>query len=202
MNQRHADVRRTTVYHGRGEALAQSVEVPDTPEPHPPYRRTIASLVQLNQIMTTELVCARADLGLGAVVSLMVRHRVGCLPIVDHRRHPVGIITKLDLVEQLEGALHLIGEGKPLPPDLHARTADEVMMPLALTLPEDATVAQAAAMMQSEDTHHVMVVSAAGTLVGVVSSRDIVGWLVDNDTMVMPDAAGAGAKSWVPADED
>jgi CBS domain-containing protein len=71
-----------------------------------------------------------------------------------------------------------------MPIDLAPRDADEVMMPIALVLDETATVAHAAAMMALEDTHHVLVVRETGELVGVVSSKDIVKWLVDNDGLV------------------
>ena len=53
--------------------------------------------------------------------------------------------------------------------------------PLALVLDEHATVAHAAAMMSLEDTHHVLVVDADARLVGVVSSKDIVDWLVRDE---------------------
>ena len=36
-------------------------------------------------------------------------------------------------------------------------------------------------MMALEDFHHVMIVGSGGALVGVVSSQDIVRWLVAND---------------------
>jgi CBS domain-containing protein len=88
------------------------------------------------------------------------------------------MITKFDIVEQLDAFLQSANDGSPMPIDLVARTADEVMMPLALTLAADSSIAEAAAMMTSEDLHHVMVVSETGALVGVVSSKDIVTWLV------------------------
>ena len=71
----------------------------------------------------------------------------------------------------------------PLPPDLAARTAEDIMLPLAFTLDEHATVAHAAAMMVQEDLHHVMIVSTGGFLVGVVSSHDIVRWVIANDEL-------------------
>jgi CBS domain-containing protein len=57
------------------------------------------------------------------------------------------------------------------------------MMPLAMTLDEHATVAHAAAMMATEDMHHVIVVSDHAQLVGVVSTKDITNWLVENDRL-------------------
>ena len=56
-------------------------------------------------------------------------------------------------------------------------------MPIAFVLQEQATVAHAAAMMSLEDTHHVLVVRSSGELVGVVSSKDVVEWLVTNDEL-------------------
>jgi CBS-domain-containing membrane protein len=39
----------------------------------------------------------------------------------------------------------------------------------------------AAAMFVREGFHHVMIVSTTGMLVGVVSTKDVVRWLDDND---------------------
>src|SRR6188768_1394635 len=137
------------------------------------------STVPLHQIMTADVVCARPELAIGAVVALMIEHRIGCIPVVDTRRRPIGMITKFDIVEQLDAFMRSVSNGSPMPADLAARTADEVMMPLAMTLGEHATIAHAAAMMTSEDLHHVVVVDARGQLVGVVSTKDVTSWIVD-----------------------
>jgi CBS domain-containing protein len=57
-------------------------------------------------------------------------------------------------------------------------------MPLAITLDDKATVAHAASMMALEGFHHVMVVGQSGVLIGVVSSQDVVRWIVENDGLV------------------
>jgi CBS domain-containing protein len=134
--------------------------------------------------MSSDVVCARPTLEIAGVVSLMIRHHIGCLPVVDDRRHPIGMITKFDIVEQLDTFMRSAGTGSPTPADLAARTADEVMMPLAMTLDEHASVARAAALMTTEDLHHVAVVNNRGLLVGVVSTKDIATWLVENDRLV------------------
>ena len=56
-------------------------------------------------------------------------------------------------------------------------------MPLALTLPETASVAHAAAFMAAENTHHVLVVAADARLVGVVSTRDVTLWIADTERL-------------------
>ncbi len=179
----HATIRRCTVFDGRGEPCSQSLDLESHGERKPLRVPTIADRVPLREIMSEDVVCARSDLEIAAVVSLMVQHHVGCIPVVDDRRRPIGMITKFDIVEQLDAFMHSVADGSPLPADLAARTADELMMPLAMTLDENATIAHAAAMMTSEDLHHVLVVSALGQLVGIVSTKDVTNWIVDNDSL-------------------
>lgn len=138
---------------------------------------SIADSVPVSQIMSREVVCAREDLALDALLELLVTRHIGCVPIVDDRGRPIGMVTKLDLVEQLLPP-HL---RPPAPPP---RIASDVMMPLAITLDERATLAHVIAMMSVEDVHHVPIVSDAGALIGVISAMDVVRWLAANDGML------------------
>ena len=133
---------------------------------------TIADTVPVSWIMTRDVICAREDLQIDALMALVAEHRVGCVPVVDERGRPVGMVTKLDLVEHMLARADL-GEQSVL-------LAGQLMMPLAITLDERATVAHAAAMMSIEGIHHVPIVSD-GTLIGLVSTMDIVRWLAAND---------------------
>jgi CBS domain-containing protein len=183
MTTEQPSVRRCTVYEGHGKPVVESLELGPVEEPAP-HEPTVADHVPLSGVMCRNLVCARPDLDAASVVSLMVRNRVGCIPVVDQRRRPIGVITKFDLVEQIEAFMRSVSDGSPLPTDLAARTADELMLPLALTLDANATVAHAAAMMACEDLHHVLVVGGDGKLIGIVSSKDVVNWLVHNDELL------------------
>lgn len=160
------------VFRGRG---SQTVRVPicETEGEGQLQVPTIADLVPVRRIMSRDVVCAREDLDVGALVDLMVRRRIGCVPVIDERGRPIGMVTKTDVVEQRLAAI--AHGGSP------AMTAGELMMPLAITLDEHATVAHAAAMMAVEDFHHVAIVSDGGALIGVVSTMDIVRWLAAND---------------------
>jgi CBS domain-containing protein len=135
----------------------------------------------IQDIMSRDLVSVRPDVDIATVVSLMIGRHLGCLPVVNERGRPIGIITKFDLVEQLDACMHLKACGCAFPADLKVETADDVMMPIALTLDEHASVAHASAMMVSEEMHHVLVVSEDGMLVGVVSAKDIVRWVAERD---------------------
>jgi CBS-domain-containing membrane protein len=157
------EVGRCRVYSNGGELEAtRSWTVDEYPVPRAP---TLADRIPVSHIMTRDVVCARPDLGVPALTKLLVDHHIGCVPIVDERGRPRGIVTKLDLVERTWPGL----------------TAADVMMPLAITLDVHATIAHAAAVMSLEDFHHVMVVSSDGCLCGVVSTMDICRWLARND---------------------
>jgi CBS domain-containing protein len=177
-------VRRCTVHRRRGESQVSFEAQPAISTRESP--RTYADRIPRVEVMSRDLVCARPDLEVSPVISWMVRNHDGCIPVVDDRRHPLGVITKFDLVEHLDATIQSTPNESPFPADLAARDADEVMMPIALALDENATVAHAAAMMALEDTHHVMVVRSTGELVGVVSAKDIVKWLVTNDRLTAP----------------
>ena len=167
------------VYRGHGNhSMRQPCCVPK--EPRTTKVPTIADSIPACQLMSREVICAREDLDLGALTDLIVGRHIGCIPIVDERGHPVGMVTKLDLVEQL------LAWRDPDPPPL-STVASQVMMPLALTLDEHATVAHAAAMMAIEGVHHVPIVADSGCLIGVVSSMDIVRWLAENDGVYQSD---------------
>ena len=165
----HSPVRRCAVYRGNGDVADESlIDVAESAGD------------SINHILSRELICARADLRIGPILTLMLKHHIGCLPVVDERRWPIGMITKLDLIEQLDAAMRCPGGGAAMPTDLVAQTADDVMMPIALTLSTNATITHAAAMMMSEDMHHVLVIEPSRALVGVVSSKDIVAWVDDH----------------------
>lgn len=156
------EIQRCRVYAADGHL--QTTRTHTVPRRAVPRTRTVADTIPVTEIMAGDLVCARPDLSVEALTKLMLGHHIGCIPIVDDAGHPVGIVTKLDLVERRD-----------------ALTAADVMMPLAITLNQHATIAHAAAVMGMEDFHHVMVVGADHTLIGVVSTMDIARWLARND---------------------
>lgn len=147
-------------------------------DPEPARIPTIADLVPVTQIMSREISCARADLDIDQLADLMVRNHIGCIPVVNEVGGPTGMVTKRDLVEMLSAIDHM-GELVP-------RTARELMMPLAITLGQHATVAHAAAIMAIEKVHHIPIVDDDGLLIGIVSTMDVVRWLATNDGFTLP----------------
>ncbi|HET9989059.1 MAG TPA: CBS domain-containing protein [Kofleriaceae bacterium] len=124
-----------------------------------------ADAASITDLLRPDVVCAFPDLGFGVMLEIMVRERLGSVPVVNEGGQPIGMVTKLDVVEQLA-----------LPPDQLKPLVSDIMMPFAITLGDDATVADAATLMACEDMHHVLVVSNR-QLIGVVSTMDVTRWL-------------------------
>ena len=138
---------------------------------HRSRARSGADQVPVTEIMSRQVVCAYPDLALGALLEIMIRDHLGCVPVINEGGQPIGMVTKLDIVEHLAA-----------PPSKLKPLVADVMMPLAITLDDNATVAHAAALMASEDMHHVMIVSDR-RLVGVISTMDVTRWLTRNDDL-------------------
>jgi CBS domain-containing protein len=102
---------------------------------------------------------------------------------VEDPGRPIGMVTKLDLLERLIATESLDPE-HPAAPGLPPETASDLMMPLAITLAEHATVAHVAALMARESIHHIPIVDGSGRLIGVVSTMDVVRWLAANDGFI------------------
>jgi CBS domain-containing protein len=123
----------------------------------------------VTDIMTRDVICVTGDVSLGTVIELLVDNYIGCVPVVDEDGCPRGMLTNRDIVE----AQHV---------GTHPPTAASAMLPIVFTVDEHATVARVAAVMVQEQLHHVPVVSARGRVIGIVSSFDLVRWLVRNDS--------------------
>ena len=56
---------------------------------------------RVHQIMVRQVICANESTPLSEAAQLMLTNRVGCLPVVDSRRHVVGIVTTTDLLRYI-----------------------------------------------------------------------------------------------------
>jgi CBS domain-containing protein len=140
-----------------------------------------ADRASVRGVMSRDLICARPDVDLATTLALLLRHKIGCMPIVDQDRRPIGILTKLDLCEEIAGL---------------GRVAEDVRITNLVTTEEHVTIAYAADLMVKHDTHHVLVVGSNGALVGVVSTKDIVTWVVERGALT--ERPSREAPAWHP----
>lgn len=113
------------------------------------------------------VICCEPDAPIAEVAALMRRHHVGDVVVIDsqqqEQRMPLGIVTDRDiLVETI--AL-----------DIEARlfTASDLMSAPLTTVQEDASLAEALAIMRGKRVRRLPVVNRAGGLYGMVTSDDL-----------------------------
>ncbi len=53
--------------------------------------------------MIRDLITAYPEMPLAKAASLMLEHRIGCLPVIDKNRHLVGIVTTSDFLRLVAG---------------------------------------------------------------------------------------------------
>jgi CBS domain-containing protein len=131
---------------------------------------SVADRTPVTAIMATDVLCVRPELTLAELRDLLARRGVSGVPVVNERGEPVGIISNTDLARApVEG------------------TVATVMSHLAFTLPDSATVSQAAALMTLEHIHRLPITSDDGRVIGLVSSLDVMRWLAETDGYLVPE---------------
>jgi CBS domain-containing protein len=115
----------------------------------------------LGELLRRAPVSCRADTPLGTALAEMNEQKVGSMPVVDEMGHPVGIFTQQDVI------------GRVVLPRIPLETPmSAVMSSPVLTLPREATAADAVMTMARHAIRHVVVLDGEA-LAGVVSERDL-----------------------------
>lgn len=156
----------------------------------------------VGDLMTTPVRCVTKDTSADSLLRMFLEDGISAVPVINGEGRPIGIVSKTDLLrEQFRGSLpddltdltawrtHAGVEDRGSEPDdeLSARTVAELMTPFAFSLPVDAPVSLAAALMSYEAVHRIAVTEADGMVVGILSSLDVMRWLaVDRGYTIPP----------------
>jgi CBS domain-containing protein len=118
----------------------------------------------VKDVMSSPVVTLDEDAPSNKVANLMDKNDLGCVIVTNKAGKPVGIITERDLVVRVLA--------KNLVPD--AIKAKEIMTSPLVTIEPEATISEAARRMSRLEIRRLGVVYK-GNLVGLISSRDILG---------------------------
>ncbi len=140
--------------------------------------------VTVRDVMTPNAVSVRSDTTLAEAAALMLRRRIGTLPVTGEAGEVVGILTDGDLlrhllpqtVQQLStGQVRAVRRrpAKGAPTDPKRLPVSDVMEKSVLCLDEDQTIADIAALMLAKDVDR-FPVTRDGALVGFLTRGDIV----------------------------
>ncbi|WP_229414331.1 HPP family protein [Zemynaea arenosa] len=129
-------------------------------------------------IMSTDVVTVRADTSLAEAWLEMRAHRVHALPVLDARRHLVGIVVQSDLLRDRTLDAYGTGRGR-LKAMLRApfqgpgRTVADVMTRQVRSVRADLPMAELVPMMANTGYHHLPVLEADGRFAGLVTQSDV-----------------------------
>jgi len=118
----------------------------------------------VKDVMSSPVTTVEENAPANRVAELMAKHDVGCVIVTTKEEKPIGIITERDLVLRV-----LAKNAKP-----DTVKAEEVMSSPLITIEPDATITETARRMSRLNIRRLGVVYK-GQLVGIISSKDVLG---------------------------
>jgi CBS domain-containing protein len=143
---------------------------------------------EVRHFMTTDPVTVTPATPLKYVASSLVKHNISAVPVLGLQGQVLGVISETDLLRKEE--LQRDPEGEHSIPLSYrarrdmatARTAGELMNTRPPTVRPDASVAEAAQLMDRHEVSCLPVVDEGGKLLGVVGPRDLLRAFASDDT--------------------
>ena len=130
------------------------------------------SPLKVADVMSRSVVTAREDEPLGVVSARMVKARLKRLPVVDSRGRLVGMLSRLDILQQVATAAP--SAAHEALPSGSAATVQDVMNPDVPTVQLGDGLGLLVEKFLQSGTHRLIVVDAEGRAVGLISDLDVV----------------------------
>lgn len=164
-----------------------------------PRDQSLASRTSVRSIMQVVPFQVHADSTVDSVLEEVINRNIYALPVVDDDGKPVGIISKSDFLRERyfehgnaewrqvtvqDDSVSLeLGPGFHVEEETHALVS-ELMTPVVFCLPDEASIAQAGALMAIEAVHQVPVLDRDGRVRGIVSALDILRFYAQSDGLL------------------
>lgn len=147
--------------------------------------------MNVSHVLRREVVAVTASASFKELISLFYRHRVDSLPVVDKESHVVGLITLEDLIHIFMPKYHeivkdfaflddygvlepvFLSQSQLIDEDRLVLVAD-ILNRAPILVRENASLLEAAALMESSRVKRLCVVNKKDRLIGMISYVDIV----------------------------
>jgi len=142
-------------------------------------------------LMTRNVICIRSDVTVNELIMTLFENGISGAPVVDADGKLLGIVSKTDLLrdsyEKVELAEDNLGRHGHGGAENHSRSCvRDLMTTTVSSLPESATIAEAAALMALEGVRKVPILDAKEQVVGIISASDVLTWLARQAGYVVP----------------
>ena len=101
-------------------------------------------------------------------LAFLIDHNITAAPVVGEFGEPLGVLSVTDLLIHVRACVSADGDGP-----IEAATADRLMTPAVFAVSADAPAAAVVADLVRTKVHHLFVTDAAGKIVGVISTCDV-----------------------------
>lgn len=170
---------RSLAWEPSGGSLACLTE--DEPEEPPPVDRRAdcaeaAARAPLHAMMPPATTCVTADVPIDQVKRLLAERGLRAVPVVDGEGKLEGLVSRTDLAAA--ATFGVVGD---------------MMTSKVTSLPEDAPVAYAIALMACQGVSEIPVVTSEGKVVGIYHALDALRWIAGRMGWVAPSATIRGA---------
>ncbi len=120
-------------------------------------------MADVRDLMTPAPFTASRTGDVGSIRDAMLDSGVHCLPVTDPAGHPVGIVSSWDLVEEYAPQ----------------EAIENAMTSKVISVGVDDAITEAATLMRTNYVHHLVVVDEENAVVGILSSLDLLGELIE-----------------------
>lgn len=149
----------------------------------------------IKDIMTKEIITVKEDDTVERCANLLTTHNLSGLPVLDDKGKIKGIVTEGDLIRRasrIEGpaALEILGgifyvdSPKKLMEELKktmGNLASDIMTKNVVTISPDKEIEKAATILVQKRIKRLPVIDKEGNLIGIVSRKDIMNYLFNDE---------------------
>ncbi|WP_037310014.1 CBS domain-containing protein [Amycolatopsis orientalis] len=130
---------------------------------------------KVSEVMTSAPVAVAPDTGYKRIATVLARHRISAVPVVDDAGAPIGVVSEADLLARLRRPRPARLAGHHTRDELrkaNALLAEDLMTTPVVTIDAGESVGTAATRLGKKGVRRLFVVED-GKLTGVVSRRDL-----------------------------
>jgi CBS domain-containing protein len=155
---------------------------------HGPWRHRV------RDVMTTSVITVDRVTPFKEIAALLAEHKVSAVPVLSMGRKVAGVVSEADLLRMEEPAGRPYRLGHPGRQHWWSReshlgyTAAKLMTAPAITIHPEATIPAAARLLNDHHIRRLPVVDPSGTLIGIVSRRDLLSVFLRPDSEIAEEA--------------